>query len=394
MLEKIVIFSCATGEGHNSCAKAIMETFISHGVQCDVVDGLSFISDGTAEFVSKAHAYIYRYLPELFGAGYNFADKHPSTFGNSSVYYQFLAMGAKKMYSFVEENGYTAIICPHPILHLMVGEMYKRHPLKIPSFLVATDYTCSPATNLSRLDYCFIPDKSLTQEFVSGLLTEDKLVPSGIPVAKQFYVPMDKAAAKQSVGVAADGRHLLVACGSMGCGPIKTVACKIADNLKAGQEMSIVCGNNKTLQKSLAEQFEGNSSVHVLGYVDYMPRLMSSADLFLTKPGGLSSTEAAVKGLPMVFVNAVPGVEPCNMRFFTDLGGGLEGGDEDELAQLCLDLLGDKTTTDNMSAALKKHFKGDAAESIYSFVMAKIAERAQAEETPKTDENAPADENK
>jgi len=374
MQEKVIILSCATGEGHNSCAKAIRETFLSHGVECDIADGLSFISVGTAEFVGRAHAYIYKNFPDLFGTGYSFTDKHKSAIDDKSAFYQFLATGVKKMYYFVVENGYTAIICPHPLLHLMIGEMYRRYPLAAPSFLVATDYTCSTGTNLSRLDYCFIPDASLEDEFIGGTLTKEKLVVSGIPVKKQCYDFLDKTEAKRSVGVGGDSRHLLVACGSMGCGPIKSVVCKIADELKDGQEMSVVCGNNKALYLSLGEKLADNPKAHVLGYVDYMPRLMSSADLFLTKPGGLSSTEAAVKGLPMAFIDAVPGVEPKNMEFFVKLGGGVTADDEDELVKLCLNLLADEEKTEKMSAALKSRFSFEASEKIYSFVMQKIGD--------------------
>lgn len=382
MEEKIVIFSCATGEGHNSCAKAIQETFILHGAECDVVDGLSFISDITAGLVGKAHAFIYKYLPELFGAGYNYTDKHPElTGGDKSALYQLLSVGTKKMGKYIEENGYAAVICPHPLLHLMVGETYKRYLLKAPSFLVATDYTCSPGTNLSRLDYCFIPDKSLEDEFVGGNLIRKQLVVSGIPVKKQCYEYMDKAEAKKSVGVGADSRHLLVACGSMGCGPMESVAIKIGALLKDGQEMSIVCGRNKALFGSLSAAFADNPRVHPLGYVDYMPRLMSSADLFLTKPGGLSSTEAAVKGLPMAFIDAVPGVEPHNMSFFEKFGGGVDAGeDEDKLVSLCMELLSDKEKTDKMSVALKERFNYNAAETIYSFVMQKLKEKTSGSE--------------
>lgn len=377
MQEKTVIFSCATGEGHNSCSKAIQETFLAHGAECDVVDGLSFISDVTAGLVGKAHAYIYKYLPELFGVGYNYTDKHPEfTGGDKSALYQFLSVGTKKMSRFVEENGYTAVICPHPLLHLMVGEMYKRYQISAPSFLVATDYTCSPGTNLSRLDYCFIPDESLEDEFISGNLTRDKLIVSGIPVKKQCYEYMDKAEAKKSVGVGAENRHLLAACGSMGCGPIKSVTGKIGALLKDGEEMSIVCGKNKELFGALSLAFADNPRVHPLGYVDYMPRLMSSADLFLTKPGGLSTTEAAIKGLPMAFIDAVPGVEPHNMAFFERIGGGVDAGDdEDRLVSICMELLRDKERTDRMSATLKKRFSNNAAEIIYSFVMQKLEEK-------------------
>ena len=41
---RTLILSCNTGEGHNSCAKAIQETYAAHDETCDIVDALQFIS--------------------------------------------------------------------------------------------------------------------------------------------------------------------------------------------------------------------------------------------------------------------------------------------------------------------------------------------------------------
>lgn len=69
---------------------------------------------------------------------------------------------------------------------------------------------------------------------------------------------------------------------------------------------------------------------------------MDSADLYLTKPGGLSVTEAYVKALPMVCIDAVAGCEEHNRNFFLRMGAAKTGRNVQQLRNLCLRLLTDR----------------------------------------------------
>ena len=77
--------------------------------------------------------------------------------------------------------------------------------------------------------------------------------------------------------------------------------------------------------------------------------MMDSADLFLTKPGGISVSEAAVKQLPMVLIDAVAGCESGNLRFFLDKGAARTAGSAEELAKLCTRLLQNKAELSKMA---------------------------------------------
>ena len=83
-------------------------------------------------------------------------------------------------------------------------------------------------------------------------------------------------------------------------------------------EISVVCGSNERMKKSLESSYGHLRNIHVLGYVAAMSSLYDSADLLMTKPGGISTTEAAVKALPMVLINAVAGCEAHNLQFFLE----------------------------------------------------------------------------
>ena len=57
-----------------------------------------------------------------------------------------------------------------------------------------------------------------------------------------------------------------------------------------------------------------------LGYVNYVEKLMDASDCIISKPGGLTTSEAMAKGLPMIIVDPIPGQEDRNTDFLTNNG--------------------------------------------------------------------------
>jgi len=74
----------------------------------------------------------------------------------------------------------------------------------------------------------------------------------------------------------------------------------------------VICGRNDALREKVEEIVEGDDNFCVLGYSDRMAELMRTSDLFIGKPGGITTSEALVCGLPMVIVSPVPGQEERN----------------------------------------------------------------------------------
>lgn len=104
-----------------------------------------------------------------------------------------------------------------------------------------------------------------------------------------FRSGVRKEDAKRAFGIPVDHRHLVMMCGSMGCGPIMSIARRIARALPADQDLTIVCGTNKQLFGRLSRRFCGVNNVHIRSYVKDMALLMDSADLYLTKPRAASA---------------------------------------------------------------------------------------------------------
>ena len=336
---KVLILSCNTGEGHNSCAKALQESLSKKEITCDIVDSLQFISPLISALMAKSHVFLYRNLPALFDWGYRFAERYPSLYRKGSPIYAFLAIGAKKLAIYINEGGYDAIVCAHVFSGVMMTEAKTLCERTILTSLFATDYTCSPITDASDLDIYFIADEKVGDQFIKKGIDAERLVPVGIPIRSGFYTHMSKTDAKVAEGIASEHRHLVIMCGSMGCGPIEKIVRRISGQLYEDMEMTVVCGNNKKLCEKLTALQNEDPKIHIRGYVQNISRLMDSADVYLTKPGGISVTEASVKRIPMVLVNAVGGCERYNYAFFTENGTAKSGKTVDALIGQCLDLL-------------------------------------------------------
>lgn len=365
---RTLILSCNTGQGHNSCAKAIQETYAAHDETCDIVDALQFISKRASQFISDWHSRIYRHAPKLYKAGYHTAEERTSVFREGTTVYRYLTSGSEKLYHFILDGGYDNIICTHVFPALALTAMLKHHPMPLVTSFVSTDYTCSPSVENSELDYYFIPDISLTEEFVQCGVPREKLIDSGMPVKQAFYLNTDKAAAKAELGLPVDHQHLLVMCGSIGCGPIKELTEDLLIRLTSEQELTIVCGANEELFAKLERHFAHDPRIHIHGMVDYVPLLIHSADLFLTKPGGLSTSEAAACGVPMLLMDTVAGCEGHNLNFFLRQGIAVTADTPKHLADLAAALLADPERLQEMSRAAR-HRKGDTpSETIYAFL--------------------------
>lgn len=108
----------------------------------------------------------------------------------------------------------------------------------------------------------------------------------------------------------------LVMSGSMGFGKLAIFAAELSLRLKSGEHMVIICGNNKRIYTVLQKQFQNNPRVHILGYTNRVADYMDACDVIFTKPGGLTSTEALVKRIPIVHTAPIPGCETANRNFF------------------------------------------------------------------------------
>ena len=310
---RILILSANTGGGHNSTAKALGEQMEQLEISYEIADTLSFISEKVSDFISWGHSYVYRRLPRLFGMGYRYEEKHSVSF----IYNQ-CAKGADALYEKLQSDPFDAVICTHVFSGLMMTELRKRYGAVTPCYFVATDYTCSPGVSQMNVDGYFIPHRMLLGEFVHNGLAADKLFPTGIPIGDVFYESHEKAGIRGRLALPQDKKVILFSCGSMGCGKLEKSAKMFLRKMPQNACLVVLCGHNERAYEILRQY--ANDCFIVLPFIQNVSEYMSAADVYMTKPGGLTTTEAIAKKTPMILVNAVPGCETRNYRFLTEQG--------------------------------------------------------------------------
>lgn len=360
----ILILSANTGQGHNSCAEAIRECIEAHGDTCAVVDTFGLISEKLSRSIAKSHERNYRQTPKLSGAGYRFLEKHPELFSRKQLVYQVMRIGSRQIARCIREGGYDAVLCTHVLAAMSLTAAIQYEALRIKSAFIATDYSCSPGMNGTQLDRYFIPHASLKDDFLKAGVPAESLIIAGMPVKKAYRFPSDKHTAKRLFDIHPAHQHLLMMCGSMGCGPIPDLLRTISAQMPNDWEITVVCGTNEALKAQL-EKAHSLPGIHIRGYVKEMPLLLSSADLYLTKPGGLSTSEAFASAVPMVLVDAVAGCEANNLRHFVNLGAAITGETVDDVANACLGLMRNPQQLDSMVGLLKAHAPMDSAQIIW-----------------------------
>lgn len=331
---RILLLSCDTGGGHNSAAAAIRDYCGLHNIECDTRDALLFVSKFHSVIVSKGHSFVYRHFPRLFGAGYRYEETHPPRF-----IYKQMSWGAKKFAAFLGENHYDAIICTHIFGNMLVTEARKKYGITVPHYAIITDYSIYPGTDMVDSRRFFIAAEQLRDVHLRAGLTEDRIVASGIPVRNAFFDAPSQKEARANLHLPPNKKIVLLFSGSIGCGGLHRKAPLLEQQLPDDAHLVIICGHNKRLYRRLKKSC--NPQTTVVGFTDRVAEYMVASDLCITKPGGLSTTEMLVLGVPMVLMLAVPGCETRNLELFRQLDIAVGTDDWDEAIRLAAELIRD-----------------------------------------------------
>lgn len=314
---KVLILSCNTGEGHNSAGKAVKEYIESHGDQAEFIDLMMLSGKKTSKAVGGLYVNVVKHCPHLFGLVYRLGRLISSAKRKSPVYFACARLG-KKLKQYLENKDFDIIVTPHLYPAETLTWMKRKGILRQKTVVIATDYTSIPFWEETECDYYVVPHEDLINEFVSRGIPREKLLPWGIPVREKFGRRLGRKKAREICQLPQDGLIYLVMSGSMGFGKIQIFVLELARRLKENEEIVVICGNNKKLEETLKRELRRDRRVRILGFTEQVAEYMEACDVIFTKPGGLSSTEAAVSRIPIIHTNPIPGCENRNLEFFEE----------------------------------------------------------------------------
>ncbi len=359
-----LILTCSTGGGHNAAAYAAAEALSLRGHNARVLDPYSLVGEKLAKAVGGTYVRMVQISPKLFGVVYKLGDAYRRLPVKSPVYAINGGM-ARRLEKYFDENKTDVVLCTHVFAAEMLTYM-KKHGMNVPkSVFIATDYTCVPFTEETGLDYYVVPSRDLNDEYIRCGVPEEKIVIGEIPVKRAFREGLSKTEARKALGLAPKSEYIILSGGSMGAGKLRTAIKALEPYLEPEDKRLIVlCGNNGGLYESLCESYGESERVILLQSTNDMPSYLRACDIFVGKPGGLSSTECASARVPTVFISPIPGCETYNCKFFVGRGMALSVRSVKHRLLPAIRRLESETAAAKMRRQQEKYITGLGAEEI------------------------------
>jgi len=365
---KAVLLTCSTGQGHNSAALAVRQALEARGAVCETRDALAFLGNNVSEAITSAFVNIAVKTPRAFGFLYAAGEFVSSERRKSPVYFAN-ALYAENLRRYLEEGEFDAAICPHLFPAEALTYLKRKKALSARCYYVSTDYTCIPFLEETDMDVIFTPHADLSAQYVRRGVRAERLFPVGIPVRDEYLERQEPADARALLGLPAIIPCYLIMTGGEGGGDAVSLTRKLLERFKSRDaRIVILTGHNAGLQAALESRFSGDVRVLAVPFTERVSLYMDACDVLLTKPGGLSSTEAAVKGVPLVHT-ANPGVEALNAQFFAERGMSIFASGEDSAADNAIRLAADAPQRARMLEAQRQYLVRDAAERIATRIL-------------------------
>ena len=369
---RILIATVTAGGGHLAAAAAMEEAWRAKrpGDTIEKIDLLTLFSPVHRKIYSDGYVQLIERAPELWGIVFAKSDNPKLLLNLKRIQRKFPSGSKQRFASAVNQFKPDAVICTHylPLETLTVLREKKSglHPFVTS---IVTDFEAHALWMEACVDlYCVAAEETKARLVARGA-TEENVIATGIPIAAKFSSKPDARAVRKNYGLRDDLPVLLVLSGGFGMGPVAEILTEL-DKVPDPFQTVVVTGRNEELRRELAVQNHRHPT-HVLGFTTNMHELMAVADLIITKPGGLTSSEAMAMGKPLFILNPIPGQEAANSDFLLERGAAAKVNRVEDLPFRIEQLLGSKKLGE-MAAAAKKLGRPHAAETICREVLARV----------------------
>lgn len=366
---KVLILSNTAGQGHKSTANAIEEMLKSRGVECRVLDTYAYADPVRYKVIDRGYLMATARIPKIYGLGYRAAEKLGQKDAFHSPVYIDNSMLALKLKRYFDREFYPdVIVCTHVFSAQVVDVMKAKGWIHIPVIGIVTDYTLHPFwEDVPHIDYIVIASELLTLQTIKRGIPKEKILPFGIPISPKFCEHIDKKEARRRLGIDPDKTTVLLMSGSMGYGNIAHVLEKV-DKFDADFQILAVCGNNHNAKRRI-DSIKTRKKVYSYGFVNNVDVMMDAADCIITKPGGLSTSEALAKNLPIIMVNPIPGQEERNVEFFLNNGLAIYATKTYPIDEALYQLFMHPQKLQNMISNIKLIGKPNATKDLVDFIL-------------------------
>ena len=257
----------------------------------------------------------------------------------------------------------THVVCTHFLPLRIVSLLLSQGSLSCSVSAVTTDFDFQGLWLAGAFTRMFVAREETRDHLLAIGVPERRVTVSGIPVRAGLDEPVDRPAVVARYGLDDALPTVLISAGAAGGDYVRAIVGQV-QRIRTPHQTVVVCGRNAGLRASIEAQTAGDPCVKVLGYTTDMPDLLRVADLFVGKPGGLSSSECMAVGLPMAVINPIPGQEVRNSDYLLEEGAAVRCNYETTVGSKIERILADPVRLPAMAAAARRIGHPRAAQAI------------------------------
>jgi processive 1,2-diacylglycerol beta-glucosyltransferase len=340
---RVLVLSASVGTGHMRAAEAIALALrqVAPGARVRTADVLSLATPPFRFCYAQMYLELIRHAPALLGYIYDRIDQ-PVRMGSRRLYWLRVWLEKTQLRPFLDllaSEPWDLVINTFFLPAEIIASLRRRGHFTAPQTMVVTDFETHRNWVTQPCDHYFTATEEAALYLQYFGVPRAATTVTGIPIHPTFAEPLDRQACLEGLGLRGDRPVVLLLAGGHGAGPIEAPYRALLD-VEVPLQIVVVTGHNEKARSALqaiAPPRRHRSTV--LGYTDRMHEWLAVSDLVVTKPGGLTVSEALARGVGLVLINPIPGQEERNSDFLLEQGAAVKANHLPTLAYKVTDLL-------------------------------------------------------
>ncbi|NCC49991.1 MAG: glycosyltransferase [Spartobacteria bacterium] len=325
-VSKMMILHATSGSGHTRAAEAVAKVAARHPRVGEVIniDALDYTNAIFREFYSGMYEQMVTRTPDLWGMWYETSNE---PWKSDKMRLMLDKLNLQDLVKRITDEKPDIAVCTHFLPAEIISHIISKGLVDTRLAIVVTDFYVH-AMWLSRIFHRYFVAHEESRAHLEMLgFPGERVTVSGIPIDPVFTETHDPAALRAAYGIRPDLPLILVSAGAFGLDSAEDVV-RMMKRLQTKVTVAVVCGQNTELRERL-QTFVDKSACdypiyRIEGYTEAMHEWMAMADLFIGKPGGLTTAEAMTSGLPMAIYQPIPGQEEHNSDHLLEFGAAIK----------------------------------------------------------------------
>lgn len=367
---KVLILYASYGNGHKSAAFAIkdyLEKFYEN-VEVEIVDSYRYINKALNATTVKGYDFFSSKTPAVWENIYYKSEKGVL----SKISTEMNRLASHKLLKLINNSNPDVIVSTHMFNNNMCGRLKRKGKVKAKLVSIITDFALHNEwlVNGKYIDCFCVSNNAMKLDLIKRGFDENKIFVTGIPISPNFYTKFDLESVKKEFNLSDKKTILFFAASTYTLGNMEDIL-KVLLTLD-NYQIIVLCGKNEKTKlhfQEIVNNAKKADTIKVLPFTTKVPALMNIADFVVTKPGGLTSSEALACDLPMIICNPIPGQEDHNSNFLLNNGVAIRLFDNEDMEITLKDFLSNEKRIAQIHDMIKIVGKPNSTKDICELIL-------------------------